>query len=61
MLDRKKAALALRMRSSGEPGGTTANVLGVSRATVDRVLAGFVALAEAHRTNQNSSPSDPVG
>jgi DNA invertase Pin-like site-specific DNA recombinase len=38
-LDDKKAALALRMYSSGESASTIANTLGVSRATVYRVLA----------------------
>lgn len=38
-LNDKKAALALRMHSSGESASTIANTLGVSRATVYRVLA----------------------
>jgi DNA invertase Pin-like site-specific DNA recombinase len=38
-LDKSKAALARRMHSSGEPAGTNAETLGVSRATVYRVLA----------------------
>jgi DNA invertase Pin-like site-specific DNA recombinase len=38
-LDEKKAALALRMHASGESASTIANTLGVSRATVYRVLA----------------------
>lgn len=38
-LDDAKAALARRMRASGEPATTIASVLGVSRATVYRVLA----------------------
>src|SRR6476619_4798011 len=38
-LDDKKAALAQRMHASGESAGTIANTLGVSRATVYRVLA----------------------
>jgi DNA invertase Pin-like site-specific DNA recombinase len=38
-LDSSKAALAQRMHSSGEPASTIANALGVSRATVYRVLA----------------------
>jgi DNA invertase Pin-like site-specific DNA recombinase len=38
-LDEKKAALAMRMHASGESASTIANALGVSRATVYRVLA----------------------
>jgi DNA invertase Pin-like site-specific DNA recombinase len=38
-LDDKKAALAQRMHASGESASTIANTLGVSRATVYRVLA----------------------
>jgi DNA invertase Pin-like site-specific DNA recombinase len=38
-LDEKKAGLAQRMHASGEPAGTIAATLGVSRATVYRVLA----------------------
>jgi DNA invertase Pin-like site-specific DNA recombinase len=38
-LDEKKAALAQRMHASGESAGTIAAALGVSRATVYRVLA----------------------
>jgi DNA invertase Pin-like site-specific DNA recombinase len=38
-LDAKKAALAQRMHTSGESASTIANTLGVSRATVYRVLA----------------------
>jgi DNA invertase Pin-like site-specific DNA recombinase len=38
-LDRSKAALALRMHTSGESASTIATALGVSRATVYRVLA----------------------
>jgi DNA invertase Pin-like site-specific DNA recombinase len=38
-LDEKKAALAMRMHASGESARTIANALGVSRATVYRVLA----------------------
>jgi DNA invertase Pin-like site-specific DNA recombinase len=38
-LDGKKAALAQRMHASGESASTIANTLGVSRATVYRVLA----------------------
>lgn len=38
-LDQKKAALAMRMHASGESASTIANTLGVSRATVYRVLA----------------------
>lgn len=38
-LDPSKAALAHRMHASGEPATTIASVLGVSRATVYRVLA----------------------
>jgi DNA invertase Pin-like site-specific DNA recombinase len=38
-LDRSKAALAHRMHASGESASTIANTLGVSRATVYRVLA----------------------
>jgi DNA invertase Pin-like site-specific DNA recombinase len=39
MLDEKKAALAMRMHASSESASTIANALGVSRATVYRVLA----------------------
>jgi DNA invertase Pin-like site-specific DNA recombinase len=39
VLDAKKAALAQRMHASGESASTIANTLGVSRATVYRVLA----------------------
>lgn len=38
-LDEAKAALAQRMHASGEPATTIAQVLGVSRATVYRVLS----------------------
>ena len=38
-LDRSKAALAQRMHASGESASTIAATLGVSRATVYRVLA----------------------
>jgi DNA invertase Pin-like site-specific DNA recombinase len=38
-LDEKNAALAQRMHASGESASTIANTLGVSRATVYRVLA----------------------
>jgi DNA invertase Pin-like site-specific DNA recombinase len=38
-LDEKKAALAQRMHANGESASTIANTLGVSRATVYRVLA----------------------
>jgi DNA invertase Pin-like site-specific DNA recombinase len=38
-LDEKKAALAMRMHASGESASTIAAALGVSRATVYRVLA----------------------
>ncbi len=38
-LDAKKAALAQRMHANGESASTIANALGVSRATVYRVLA----------------------
>jgi DNA invertase Pin-like site-specific DNA recombinase len=38
-LDESKAALAKRMHASGEPAATIASALGVSRATVYRVLA----------------------
>ena len=38
-LDKSKAALARRMHASGEPVSTIAATLGVSRATVYRVLA----------------------
>jgi DNA invertase Pin-like site-specific DNA recombinase len=38
-LDEKNAALAMRMHASGESASTIANTLGVSRATVYRVLA----------------------
>jgi len=37
-LDEKKAALAMRMHASGESASTIAATLGVSRATVYRVL-----------------------
>lgn len=39
-LDASKAALAQRMHASGEPAAGIAKVLGVSRATIYRVLAG---------------------
>jgi DNA invertase Pin-like site-specific DNA recombinase len=39
VLDAKKASLAQRMHASGESASTIANTLGVSRATVYRVLA----------------------
>jgi DNA invertase Pin-like site-specific DNA recombinase len=39
VLDEKKAALAQRMHVSGESASTIATALGVSRATVYRVLA----------------------
>ena len=39
VLDEKKTALAMRMHASGESASTIANALGVSRATVYRVLA----------------------
>lgn len=39
VLDEAKAALAQRMHASGEPATTIAQALGVSRATVYRVLA----------------------
>jgi DNA invertase Pin-like site-specific DNA recombinase len=39
-LDASKAALAQRMHASGEGASTIATTLGVSRATVYRVLAG---------------------
>jgi DNA invertase Pin-like site-specific DNA recombinase len=38
-LDQSKAGLAQRMHASGEPASTIASALGVSRATVYRVLA----------------------
>jgi DNA invertase Pin-like site-specific DNA recombinase len=38
-LDEKKAALAMRMHASGESASTIASAVGVSRATVYRVLA----------------------
>jgi DNA invertase Pin-like site-specific DNA recombinase len=38
-LDMSKAALAMRMHTSGESASTIATTLGVSRATVYRVLA----------------------
>jgi DNA invertase Pin-like site-specific DNA recombinase len=38
-LDKSKSALAQRMHASGESASTIANTLGVSRATVYRVLA----------------------
>jgi DNA invertase Pin-like site-specific DNA recombinase len=40
VLDSKKAALAQRMHASGESASTIASTLGVSRATVYRVLSG---------------------
>jgi DNA invertase Pin-like site-specific DNA recombinase len=43
VLDEKKTALAMRMHASGESASTIANALGVSRATVYRVLAEQVA------------------
>ena len=39
MLDKPKAALAQRMNKGGESASTIATALGVSRATVYRVLA----------------------
>ena len=42
-LDKSKAALAQRMQTSGESASTIATALGVSRATVYRVLAGQTA------------------
>jgi DNA invertase Pin-like site-specific DNA recombinase len=42
-LDEKKVALAMRMHEGGESASTIANVLGVSRATVYRVLAELTA------------------
>jgi DNA invertase Pin-like site-specific DNA recombinase len=42
-LDQKKAALAQRMHASGESASTIASAVGVSRATVYRVLAGQTA------------------
>jgi DNA invertase Pin-like site-specific DNA recombinase len=39
-LDEKKAGLVQRMLASGESASTLAQTLGVSRATVYRVLAG---------------------
>lgn len=39
-LDESKIALAKRMHASGEPASTIASALGVSRATIYRVLAG---------------------
>jgi DNA invertase Pin-like site-specific DNA recombinase len=42
-LDEKKAALAQRMHASGESASTIATALGVSRATVYRVLADQIA------------------
>jgi DNA invertase Pin-like site-specific DNA recombinase len=38
-LDQSKASLAQRMHANGEPASTIASALGVSRATVYRVLA----------------------
>ena len=38
-LDKSKSALALRMQANGESASTIADTLGVSRATVYRVLA----------------------
>jgi hypothetical protein len=38
-LDATKAALTQRIHATGEPAGTIATALGVSRATVHRVLA----------------------
>jgi DNA invertase Pin-like site-specific DNA recombinase len=48
-LDKSKAALAHRMHTSGEPVSTIATTLGVSRATVYRVLA------EADETDRNKA------
>jgi DNA invertase Pin-like site-specific DNA recombinase len=45
-LDKSKAALAQRMHASGEPASTIAATLGVSRATVYRVLSESDALTE---------------
>jgi DNA invertase Pin-like site-specific DNA recombinase len=45
-LDKSKAALAQRMHVSGESAGTIATALGVSRATVYRVLAEQTAEAD---------------
>jgi DNA invertase Pin-like site-specific DNA recombinase len=45
-LDAKKAGLAQRMHASGESASTIANTLGVSRATVYRVLAEQTAEAD---------------
>jgi DNA invertase Pin-like site-specific DNA recombinase len=42
-LDEKKAALAMRMHANGESASTIANALGVSRATVYRILAEQIA------------------
>ena len=39
MLNEKKTVLAQRMHASGESASTIANAIGVSRATVYRVLA----------------------
>src|ERR1700693_1714175 len=46
VLDEKKAALAQRMHANGESARTIATALGVSRATVYRVLAGQTAEAD---------------
>src|ERR1700682_6385456 len=51
-LDTSKAALARRMHSSGEPASMIATTLGVSRATVYRVLA------EADETDRNQGQAD---
>lgn len=45
-LDEKNAALAQRMHASGESASTIANALGVSRATVYRVLAEQTAVGD---------------
>ena len=51
-LDKSKAALARRMHTSGEPVSTIATTLGVSRATVYRVLA------EPDETDRNQGQAD---
>jgi DNA invertase Pin-like site-specific DNA recombinase len=52
-LDKSKAALARRMHTSGEPVSTIAAALGVSRATVYRVLA------EAESGSANNEQGQP--
>ena len=57
-LDTSKAALARRMHTSGEPVSTIATALGVSRATVYRVLAEADDQAsDGSSTEQAASPN----